>query len=69
MTSAAPTANSALATRHAVKAMQIKLGLPADSYPTPELIARLRGAQLPHIVHISTVGLRLETRDRFVWWI
>ena len=31
------------ATRVAVKAMQVKLGLPADSYPTPELIARLRG--------------------------
>jgi hypothetical protein len=30
-------------TRAAVKAMQIKLGLPADSYPTPELLARLRG--------------------------
>jgi lytic murein transglycosylase len=29
-------------TRAAVKAMQIKLGLPADSYPTPELLARLR---------------------------
>jgi len=25
-----------------VKAEQIKLGLPADSYPTPELVARLR---------------------------
>src|SRR5215470_20110174 len=30
------------ATRVAVKAMQVKLGLPADSYPTPELLARLR---------------------------
>jgi lytic murein transglycosylase len=30
-------------TRAAVKAVQIKLGLPADSYPTPELLARLRG--------------------------
>jgi lytic murein transglycosylase len=29
-------------TRAAVKAAQIKLGLPADSYPTPELLARLR---------------------------
>jgi lytic murein transglycosylase len=29
-------------TRAAVKAMQVKLGLPADSYPTPELLARLR---------------------------
>jgi lytic murein transglycosylase len=31
------------ATRAAVKAMQVKLGLPADSYPTPELLAALRG--------------------------
>jgi lytic murein transglycosylase len=30
-------------TRTAVKAEQIKAGLPADSYPTPELVARLRG--------------------------
>jgi lytic murein transglycosylase len=29
--------------RTAVKAEQIKLGLPADSYPTPELVERLRG--------------------------
>ncbi len=29
-------------TRAAVKAMQIKLGLPADSYPTAELLGRLR---------------------------
>jgi lytic murein transglycosylase len=30
-------------TRTAVKAMQIKLGLPADSYPTTELLDKLRG--------------------------
>jgi lytic murein transglycosylase len=30
-------------TRAAVKAMQVKLGLPADSYPTPELLTALRG--------------------------
>jgi lytic murein transglycosylase len=30
------------ASRAAVKAMQLKLGLPADSYPTPELLERLR---------------------------
>ena len=30
-------------TRAAVKAMQIKFKLPADSYPTPELLDRLRG--------------------------
>jgi lytic murein transglycosylase len=29
--------------RAAVKAEQIRLGLPADSYPTPELVERLRG--------------------------
>jgi len=26
-----------------VKAMQIKYGLPADSWPTSELLARMRG--------------------------
>lgn len=31
------------ATRSAVKAMQIKYGLPADSYPSQELLDRLRG--------------------------
>ena len=31
-----------LATRGAVKEVQIKLGMPADSYPTSELLARLR---------------------------
>lgn len=30
------------ATRSAVRKVQIELGLPADSYPTPELVARLR---------------------------
>lgn len=30
-------------TRAAVKAMQIKFGMPADSYPTEEFLARLRG--------------------------
>jgi peptidoglycan hydrolase-like protein with peptidoglycan-binding domain len=29
--------------RSAVKAMQIKYGLPADSWPTVELLARMRG--------------------------
>jgi lytic murein transglycosylase len=32
-------------TRAAVKEAQVKLGLPADSYPTPELAARLRGGR------------------------
>ena len=29
--------------RTAVKAMQVKYGLPADSWPTAELLARMRG--------------------------
>ena len=33
-----------LKTRQAVKAMQVKYGLPADSYPTAELLTRMRGA-------------------------
>ena len=33
------------ATRAAVKSAQLKFGLPADSYPTPELLERLRGAR------------------------
>ena len=32
-------------TRGSVKAMQMKLGLPADSYPTAELIERMRAAR------------------------
>jgi lytic murein transglycosylase len=32
-----------LKTRQAVKTMQVKYGLPADSYPTAELLARMRG--------------------------
>jgi lytic murein transglycosylase len=33
--------------RSAVKAMQIKYGLPADSWPTAELLARMRGPRAP----------------------
>jgi lytic murein transglycosylase len=33
--------------RSAVKAMQIKYGLPADSWPTAELLARMRGGGAP----------------------
>jgi len=32
-----------LKTRQAIKAMQMKYGLPADSYPTSDLLARMRG--------------------------
>ncbi len=32
-----------LKSRQAIKAMQKKYKLPADSYPTPELLAALRG--------------------------
>jgi len=31
-----------VATRAAIKKMQQKFSLPADSYPSPELLARLR---------------------------
>ena len=34
-----------LKTRQAVKATQLKYGLPADSYPTAELLARMRAAR------------------------
>jgi peptidoglycan hydrolase-like protein with peptidoglycan-binding domain len=33
--------------RIAVKAMQIKYGLPADSWPTAELLAKMRGPRAP----------------------
>jgi len=34
-----------IATRQAIRAMQIKFGLPADSYPTAELLSRLRAGR------------------------
>jgi lytic murein transglycosylase len=34
-----------LLTRAAVKQVQMKLGMPADSYPTPELLEQLRGGR------------------------
>jgi hypothetical protein len=38
-----PDGKIGAATRAAVKQAQLKLGMPADSYPTPELISRMRG--------------------------
>ncbi|HEY0331366.1 MAG TPA: lytic murein transglycosylase [Rhodopseudomonas sp.] len=35
--------------RSAVKAMQIKYGLPADSWPTAELLSRMRGGPRPNV--------------------
>jgi lytic murein transglycosylase len=34
-----------LKSRQAVKAVQVKYGLPADSYPTPDLLARMRAGR------------------------
>jgi lytic murein transglycosylase len=34
-----------LSSRQAIRSMQVKLGLPADSYPTVELLARMRGGR------------------------
>ena len=39
-----PDGKLGAATRAAVRQAQMKLGLPADSYPTGQLLARLRGA-------------------------
>jgi len=36
--------------RTAVKAMQVKFGLPSDSWPTAELLARMRGGPRPQAV-------------------
>jgi peptidoglycan hydrolase-like protein with peptidoglycan-binding domain len=33
------------ATREAIRATQVKYGLPADAYPTAELLSRLRGGR------------------------
>ncbi len=35
-----------LKSRSAVREIQIKLGMPADSWPTPELLQRLRGGDV-----------------------
>ncbi|MCJ7787694.1 MAG: peptidoglycan-binding protein [Methyloceanibacter sp.] len=33
------------ATRNAIRATQIKYGMPADAYPTAELLSRLRAGR------------------------
>jgi lytic murein transglycosylase len=44
--------------RSAVKAMQVKLGLPADSWPTSELLARMRGPRAAAAANPASTGLR-----------
>jgi lytic murein transglycosylase len=44
--------------RSAVKAMQIKYGLPADSWPTAELLARLRGAPRAQALPVGAEAVR-----------
>jgi lytic murein transglycosylase len=43
-----------LQSRSAVKAMQIKYGMPADSWPTAELLARMRGSRAQPIPQEAT---------------
>jgi hypothetical protein len=44
--------------RSAVKAMQIKYGLPADSWPTAELLARMRGGPRAQAVPLESSAER-----------
>jgi hypothetical protein len=44
--------------RSAVKAMQIKYGLPADSWPTAELLARMRGVPRAHTPTVGASAVR-----------
>jgi len=44
--------------RTAVKAMQIKYGLPADSWPTAELLARMRGTPRPQPAAAALPAMR-----------
>jgi peptidoglycan hydrolase-like protein with peptidoglycan-binding domain len=44
--------------RSAVKAMQIKYGLPADSWPTAELLARMRGGPRAQTVPLGASAVR-----------
>ena len=47
--------------RMAVKAMQVKYGLPADSWPTAELLARMRGARADRRDSVATAVIRLTS--------
>jgi len=44
--------------RSAVKAMQIKYGLPADSWPTAELLARMRGVPRAQALPVGVEAVR-----------
>jgi peptidoglycan hydrolase-like protein with peptidoglycan-binding domain len=44
--------------RSAVKAMQIKYGLPADSWPTAELLTRMRGGPRAQAVQPEAQAVR-----------
>ena len=44
--------------RSAVKAMQIKFGLPADSWPTAELLARMRGGPRAQFLPAESSAVR-----------
>jgi peptidoglycan hydrolase-like protein with peptidoglycan-binding domain len=44
--------------RSAVKAMQIKYGLPADSWPTAELLARMRGGPRAQALPVGAEAVR-----------
>jgi len=44
--------------RSAVKAMQIKYGFPADSWPTAELLARMRGVPRVHALPVGAEAVR-----------
>ena len=56
-------------TRAAVKKAQMKVGLPADSYPTAELIERLRGGRPAAQSASSTRLLTVEAIDRRRPWV
>jgi hypothetical protein len=44
--------------RSAVKAIQIKYGLPADSWPTAERLARMRGGPRAQALPVGSEAVR-----------